>query len=81
MSDTRYKEYGVRGLWFLKTKKPFPVRHAPPIFNVAERGEAKWTVSLHHPTDWENEWSQSWARVHLSEFVQKTLKKALITTD
>jgi hypothetical protein len=49
--QARYKESGARGLWFVKTKKPFPVEHALPIFNLASREGAAWLVSLRHPLD------------------------------
>lgn len=75
--QARYKGSGVRGLWFVKTKKPFPVQLALPIFNLASREDAAWLVSLHHPQDWENEWSQTWALSNLTEFVDKALNGKL----
>ena len=52
----RYERSGVRGLWFVKTKKPVPVQRALPIFNLTSREKAAWLVSLRHPNDWEDAW-------------------------
>ena len=75
--QARYKQSGVRGLWFVKTKKPFPVQHALPIFNLVSGEDAAWLVSLHHPQDWENEWSQAWALSNVTEFVGQALNGGL----
>lgn len=75
--QARYKESGVRGLWFVKTKKPFPVQRALPIFNLTSREDAAWLVSLRHPLDWESEWTQTWAFANLSDFVDKALNGSL----
>lgn len=73
----RYKQSGVRGLWFVKTKKPYPVKQALPIFSLATRDDAAWLVRLRHPVDWEDEWSQTWGLCNLSDFVGKALSGAL----
>lgn len=75
--QARYKDSGVRGLWFVKTKKPFPVQHALPVFNLASREDAAWLVSLRHPQDWENEWSQTWGLSNLTQFVGRALDGGL----
>lgn len=75
--QARYKDSGVRGLWFVKTKKPFPVQHALPVFNLASREDSAWLVSLRHQQDWENEWSQTWGLSNLTEFVSRALDGGL----
>ena len=73
----RYLQSGVRGLWFVKTKKPYPVTQALPIFSLTTRDDAAWLVRLQHPADWEDEWSQTWGYCNLSDFVSKALNGAL----
>lgn len=75
--QARYKVSGVRGLWFVKTKKPFPVQQALPIFNLVSRDDESWRVSMHHPQDWENDWSQTWALANLTDFIGKALNGGL----
>ena len=73
----RYRQSGVRGLWFVKDKKTYPVNQALPIFSLTTRYDAAWLVRLRHPVDWENEWSQTWGLCNLSDFVGKALNGAL----
>lgn len=73
----RYQRSGVRGLWFVKTKKPFPVQNELPIFNLAVRDDG-WRVLLLHPDDWETtRWAQAWSLPPLAEFVDKALSRGL----
>jgi hypothetical protein len=69
----RYNDSRVRGLWFVQTKKPFPVQLALPIFNLSSRDDSVWLVTLRHPQDWESEWSETWGLSNLTEFVGKAL--------
>lgn len=73
----RYRQSGVPGLWFVKTKKPYPVNQALPIFSLTTRDDAAWLVRLRHPADWEHEWSQTWRLCNLTDFVGKALNGAL----
>jgi hypothetical protein len=73
----RYWNNGrVRGLWFVKTKKPFPSDQRLPVFSVSE-GQEDWLVNLRHPNDWPNKWSEKWGTVPLSEFIGHALKGEL----
>jgi hypothetical protein len=49
-----------------------------PVFNLASREAAAWLVSLRHPQDWENEWSQTWGLSNLTEFVGKALDGRIV---
>lgn len=70
----RYRRSGVRGLWFVKTKKPFPAQKGLPIFNLTLSDEA-WRVSLLHPDDCAiTSWAQAaWSKSPLAEFIGKAL--------
>lgn len=38
----RYRQHGVRGLWFVKTKKGFPSRRELPVFCVESDARGDW---------------------------------------
>lgn len=73
----RYWKNGrVRGLWFVKTKKPFPSDSRLPVFSISE-DDSSWHLNLKHPNDWPDDWSESWGQVDLAEFVGRALKGEL----
>lgn len=74
----RYKQSGVRGLWFVRTKKGFPSTKALPVFTVESTDHGDW-VQLSTRWDWPGSWSRTngegW--MELPEFVEAALSKRL----
>lgn len=70
----RYRACGVRGLWFVKTKKGFPSRQEMPIFVVETDSDADW-VALRRRWDDAHIWSGTDGADHveLGRFVRMAL--------
>jgi hypothetical protein len=70
----RYKATGVRGLWFVKTSKPFPQQTAKalPVFRVSKT-EGGWVVHLAAALDWDIVWGKCSESVSLALFVVRAL--------
>lgn len=75
----RYARSRVRGMWFVKTTKPYPVQKALPIFSLRQNQDLDWRVSLRHPDEreWETEWAQAWGECGLTQFITKVLNRDL----
>lgn len=71
----RYAKSNVRGLWFVKTKKPFPAFEELPIFNIYN--DDGWQVNLDHPNDWPSSWSNTWGHAPIDKFIAGALSKKL----
>jgi hypothetical protein len=74
----RYRRDGVRGLWFVKTAKPFPQRtgHALPLFRVSGT-PAQRMVHLAAANDWDVVWQHCPESVPLAHFVGRALTGGL----
>ena len=70
----RYKASGVRGLWFVRTKKGFPLSHELPVFPVETVGDSDWVVMM-TPWDPPDMWANAndGDRIELTEFVRAAL--------
>jgi len=64
----------VRGLWFVKTSKPFPQKTGKelPVFRVSETKGMRM-VHLATADDWEIVWEKCGESIPLSQFVAKAL--------
>lgn len=77
--QSRYARHGVRGLWFVSTRKPFPATNALPVFRVSDLDRAP-RVHLRGA----NEWPDHWEHVNgkggfaLDVFVAGALGKRLV---
>ena len=72
--QARYKASGVRGLWFVKTKKGFPLTHELPVFPVETVKESDWVIMMTRwdpPDIWANACDGD--RIDLTEFVRAAL--------
>jgi len=72
--QARYKASGVRGLWFVRTKKGFPLSYELPVFPVESVGDADWVVMMTRwdpPEIWAN--AEGGDRIELAEFVRAAL--------
>jgi hypothetical protein len=70
----RYKASGVRGLWFVRTKKGFPLSHELPVFPVVSDMHADWVVMMSAwdpPEVWMN--ANGGDHIELCEFVRAAL--------
>ena len=74
----RYLQHGVRGLWFVKTKKGFPATEELPVFVIESDDDEDW-VRLSQRWDDPYMWSDEDCVEHipLSEFVQGALSRKL----
>lgn len=74
----RYRKSGVRGLWFVRTRKPFPADERLPVFNVHSAGDQR-KVSLERQGDWPDSWPEgpASAEVELGSFIRSALHKEL----
>ncbi|TWO68084.1 hypothetical protein FN976_24420 [Caenimonas sedimenti] len=72
--QARYKASGVRGLWFVRTKKGFPASKELPIFAVETDRNGDW-VSLATAWDRPEMWryADGAESMELSEFVRSAL--------
>lgn len=76
--QARYKQWGVRGLWLVKTKKGFPQTKELPVFTV---DSYRFGDRVDLATRWDA--SSIWARtddanlIELPEFVEAVLNKQL----
>src|SRR5207245_10632422 len=80
----RYRRSNVRGLWFVKTRKPLPTTRELPVFPLSESwgaGRGKQTyVGLWRADDSIYVWhsGEAIASVELSEFVGCALNRELV---
>jgi len=76
--QARYKRSSVRGLWFVRTKKGFPVSEELPIFTVESTEQGDW-VQLSTRWDWPGIWNRTSGEgwMELSEFIEAALSKRL----
>lgn len=73
----RYKESGVRGLWFVRTKKGFPLAHELPIFPIESESEDDF-VRMDSRWDPEEIWLNSMGvGFELRGFVEAALRGQL----
>jgi hypothetical protein len=72
--QARYKAAGVRGLWFVRTKKGFPLSHELPVFPVETVRDTDWVV-LMTPWDLREIWANADGgdSIELTEFVRAAL--------
>jgi hypothetical protein len=69
----RYKESGVRGLWFVRTKKGFPLSHEVPIFPI-ESEPTQDFVSMESRWDHPEIWAKATGNGYeLRDFVEAAL--------
>lgn len=70
----RYQAAGVRGLWFVKTSKPFPQQtgKALPVFRVSQTEDVQM-VHLATAHDWPIVWGKCSESVPLPLFIAKAL--------
>ncbi len=72
--QARYKASGVRGLWFVRTKKGFPLTRELPVFPVETVKDSDWVVMMtpwDPPDIWAN--ASDGDRIDLAEFVRAAL--------
>jgi hypothetical protein len=70
----RYRASGVRGLWFVKTKKGFPAAQEMPVFVVETDGDDDWVCMARRwddPTIWSD--TDGGEYVDLERFVRMAL--------
>ncbi|WP_312165392.1 competence protein CoiA family protein [Massilia timonae] len=74
----RYRASGVRGMWFVRTAKPFPQQtsHAMPVFRVSGPPDRRM-VHLAAPADWDVVWQHCQESVPLADFVERALTRRL----
>lgn len=70
--QARYKRSGVRGLWFFKSRKPFPMSHELPVF-ILEPDENEERVCLDHPSD-RASFGETEEPPDLNDFIEASLK-------
>lgn len=72
--QSRYLESGVRGLWFVRTRKGFPARKELPVFVVDSGDDGDW-VQLSRRFDTEDVWEHTHGadQVSLRDFVYSAL--------
>ena len=70
----RYRRSGVRGLWFVKTKKGFPATEDLPIFTLEKDDDADWVRMSRRwdgPLIWDR--TEDAEYVELSDFIRSAL--------
>lgn len=74
----RYRRSDVRGLWLVKTRKPFPQKQELPVFNVWS-DKRNTFVSLERDADWPGTWegTDDGGSVELRDFIDCALSKEL----
>ena len=76
--QARYKRSDVRGLWFVRTKKGFPLTKELPVFTIESTEQGDWvqlSTRWDLPGIWNRTSGEGW--MELPEFIEAALSKRL----